>query len=117
AATGRTQVQVDTIRAYYQAQNLFGIPRAGDIDYSQVLELDLSTVEPSVAGPKRPQDRIELRALKSAFAGLMGKAAAEGGYGKPGELGQRHRLPAAGHEVTDIAGGGSQDEVAPVPAS
>ncbi|WP_324780688.1 aconitate hydratase [Thiobacillus sedimenti] len=117
AATGRSQAQVDTIRAYYQAQNLFGIPKAGDIDYSQVLELDLATVEPSVAGPKRPQDRIELKVLKSAFAGLMDKAVADGGYGKAGELGQRHALPAASHEVMDIAGGGSQDEAAPVPAS
>ncbi len=82
AATGRSPEQVDTLRAYYQAQNLFGIPRAGDIDYSQVLELDLSTVEPSVAGPKRPQDRIELKQLKAAFAGLMDKTVADGGYGK-----------------------------------
>ena len=117
AATGRTQTQVDTIRAYYQAQNLFGIPRGGDIDYSQVLELDLATVEPSVAGPKRPQDRIELKSLKSAFAGLMDKAAADGGYGKAGELGQRHALPASSHQPVDLAGGGSQDEAAPVPAS
>ena len=82
AATGRSEAQVNTIRAYYQAQNLFGIPKAGDIDYSQVLELDLSTVEPSVAGPKRPQDRIELKNLKSAFTGLMDKAVADGGFGK-----------------------------------
>jgi len=82
AATGRSPAQVDTIRAYYQAQGLFGIPNAGDIDYSQVLELDLATVEPSVAGPKRPQDRIELKALKSAFTGLMDRTVADGGYGK-----------------------------------
>jgi len=117
AATGRAPAQVDTLRTYYQAQGLFGIPKAGDIDYSQVLELDLSTVEPSVAGPKRPQDRIELKTLKSAFAGLMDKAAAEGGYGKAGELGQRHALPASNHDPVDLTGGGSQDEVAPVPAS
>ncbi len=82
AATGRSEAQVDLIRAYYQAQGLFGIPRAGDIDYSQLLSLDLSTVEPSVAGPKRPQDRIALAGLKSAFTGLMDKAVADGGYGK-----------------------------------
>ncbi|NWG38970.1 MAG: aconitate hydratase AcnA, partial [Hydrogenophilaceae bacterium] len=81
-ATGRSDAQVNTIRAYYQAQNLFGMPRAGEIDYSQVLELDLSTVEPSVAGPKRPQDRIALANLKSAFTGLMDKPVADGGYGK-----------------------------------
>jgi aconitate hydratase len=82
AATGRNAAQVDTIRAYYQAQGLFGIPRAGDIDYSQVLELDLASVEPSVAGPKRPQDRIALANLKTAFTGLMDKPVAEGGFAK-----------------------------------
>ena len=82
AATGRAPAQVDTIRAYYQAQGLFGIPKADEIDYSQVLELDLASVEPSVAGPKRPQDRIALANLKSAFTGLMDKPVAEGGYGK-----------------------------------
>jgi len=82
AATGRSDAQVDAIRAYYQAQGLFGIPQAGDIDYSQVLEMDLSTVEPSVAGPKRPQDRIALASLKSAFTGLMDKPVADGGYAK-----------------------------------
>jgi aconitate hydratase len=82
AATGRPAAQVDTIRAYYQAQGLFGIPKAGDIDYSQVLELDLASVEPSVAGPKRPQDRIALANLKSAFTGLMDKPVAEGGFAK-----------------------------------
>ncbi|KAB2321420.1 aconitate hydratase AcnA [Betaproteobacteria bacterium SCN1] len=83
ASTGRNAAQVDLIRAYYQAQNLFGIPRAGDIDYSQTLELDLSTVEPSVAGPKRPQDRIALSALKPTFASLLAKPKEDGGYGKP----------------------------------
>jgi aconitate hydratase len=82
AATGRSDAQVDAIRAYYQAQGLFGIPQAGDIDYSQTLALDLSTVEPSVAGPKRPQDRIALASLKSAFTDLMNKPVADGGYAK-----------------------------------
>ncbi|MES2369383.1 MAG: aconitate hydratase [Pseudomonadota bacterium] len=117
AATGRPAAQVDTIRAYYQAQGLFGIPKADDIDYSQVLELDLSTVEPSVAGPKRPQDRIALAGLKSAFASLMDKAVGDGGYGKAGELGRRHALPASSHNLVDLAGGGNQDEIAPVPAA
>jgi aconitate hydratase A / 2-methylisocitrate dehydratase len=116
AATGRPAAQVDMIRAYYQAQGLFGIPRTGDIDYSQVLELDLSTVEPSVAGPKRPQDRIALAGLKSAFTGLMDKAMADGGYGKTGEKGKRVPLPASSHAKIDMSGGGSQDEPLPVPA-
>ncbi len=82
AATGRSDAQVNSIRSYYQAQGLFGIPKAGDIDYSHVLEMDLSTVEPSVAGPKRPQDRIALASLKSAFTGLMDKSVADGGFAK-----------------------------------
>jgi aconitate hydratase len=116
AATGRGESQVNALRAYYQAQNLFGIPKAGDIDYSQVLELDLSTVEPSVAGPKRPQDRIELKNLKSAFTTLMNQPVAEGGYNKAGELGKRYPLAASSHAAMDLSGGGSQDEPAAVPA-
>ncbi|MBU1224214.1 MAG: aconitate hydratase AcnA [Gammaproteobacteria bacterium] len=85
AATGRSPAQVDLIRAYYQAQGLFGIPKAGAIDYSQTLSLDLSTVEPSVAGPKRPQDRIALSEIETAFAALMQKPKAEGGYDKTAE--------------------------------
>jgi aconitate hydratase len=115
AATGRPAAQVNLIRAYYQAQGLFGIPGAGEIDYSQTLSLDLSTVEPSVAGPRRPQDRIVLNALKSAFSGLMAKPAAEGGYAKAGELGKRVPLPVSTHARTDMSGGGSQEEPRPVP--
>src|SRR5438067_3499348 len=76
-ATGRDEAHVETFRAYYEAQGLFGIPRAGEIDYSTLLELDLSTIEPSVAGPKRPQDRIELSALKDKFTDPLRKPAAE----------------------------------------
>jgi len=85
ASTGRPNAQVDLIRAYYQAQGLFGIPRAGAIDYSQTLELDLGTVEPSVAGPKRPQDRIPLSHIEPTFESLMQKPREEGGYGKTAE--------------------------------
>ena len=56
--TGRTQQQVETIRNYYTAQNMFGIPREGEVDYSVKLDLSLETITPSVSGPKRPQDRI-----------------------------------------------------------
>ncbi len=107
---------MDLIRAYYQAQGLFGIPKAGQIDYSQTLALDLSTVEPSVAGPRRPQDRIVLNALKSAFFGLMEKPTADGGYAKAGELGKRVPLPVSTHTKTDMSGGGSLEEPRPVPA-
>ncbi len=85
SATGRSPAQVDAIRAYYQAQGLFGIPKSGAIDYSQTLTLDLSSVEPSVAGPKRPQDRIPLSEIETAFDTLMQKPREEGGYGKSAE--------------------------------
>ncbi|MFA5171371.1 MAG: aconitate hydratase AcnA [Sulfuriferula sp.] len=82
AATGRSAEQVDSIRNYFQAQGLFGIPQAGDCDYSQTLELDLGSVVPSVAGPRRPQDRIELDHVKSKFADLFTQPVSAGGYGK-----------------------------------
>ncbi len=82
ASTGRTAEQVDLIRAYFKTQGLFGIPNAGDCDYSQTLRLDLSSVKPSVAGPKRPQDRINLYALKESFETLLELPKAEGGYDK-----------------------------------
>jgi len=85
SATGRAESQVDLLRDYYQAQGLFGVPRAGDIDYSQTLGLDLSTVEPSVAGPRRPQDRIALTAVGSTFDALMLQPKEAGGYGKTEE--------------------------------
>ncbi|MDP1758023.1 MAG: aconitate hydratase AcnA, partial [Pseudohongiella sp.] len=85
AATGRSAEQVDLIRDYYQAQQLFGIPKAGDIDYSQTLALDLATVEPSIAGPKRPQDRIALSDVETTFDTLMQQPKEAGGYGKTEE--------------------------------
>jgi len=84
-ATGRTEDQVALYKNYYQAQGLWGIPQKGQIDYSQVVELDLSTVVPSVAGPKRPQDRIELQHLKSSFTGSFSKPVTENGFGKKAE--------------------------------
>ncbi len=81
-ATGRTDEQVDAIRQYYTAQGLFGMPAAGQIIYSELHQLDLDTVRPAVAGPKRPQDRILLTDLKDSFLGLLGRPAAEGGYGR-----------------------------------
>src|SRR4051812_29176819 len=57
--TGRSAEHIETISNYYTAQGMFGIPREGEVDYTTVLELDLATVNPAVAGPKRPQDRID----------------------------------------------------------
>jgi len=83
-ATGRTEAECSAFENYFKAQGMFGMPRRGEIDYSVDLELDLSTVVPSVAGPKRPQDRIDLPQLRSTFQELLVKPLAEGGYGKEG---------------------------------
>jgi aconitate hydratase len=81
--TGRDPQLIAAIEGYYKAQGLFGIPRKGQIDYTQVVELDLSAVAPSVAGPKRPQDRIDLPRISARFTELFSKPVADGGYGKP----------------------------------
>ena len=99
AATGRPNAQVELIRAYYQAQGLFGIPKAGEVDYSQTLTLDLSTVEPSVAGPKRPQDRIPLTKIEKRFEDLITKPREAGGYGKTAEDLRRTFSVEGGHEL------------------
>ncbi len=89
-ATGRTDEQVVAFGNYFKAQNMFRIPRKGEIDYSVEVELELGDVHPSVAGPKRPQDRIELPKLKNTFTELFSKPLAENGYNKPREeLGKR----------------------------
>ena len=82
-ATGRTEAQCAAFRAYFEAQRMFGMPRKGEIDYSVDLDLDLATVQPGVAGPKRPQDRINLPSLKETFISLLEKPVADGGYNKP----------------------------------
>jgi len=80
--TGRSKEAVDAFEAYFKAQNLFGIPRAGQIDYSEVLELDLATIMPSLAGPKRPQDRIDLAKVKSTFTSLFAAPVKDNGFAK-----------------------------------
>jgi aconitate hydratase len=80
AAVGRSPAQLAAIRAYYTAQGLFGVPRRGDIDYSELLRIDLGEIEPSVAGPRRPQDRVALGKLQAQFRGLLGAPATAGGF-------------------------------------
>jgi aconitate hydratase len=109
--TGRDEEQVHALRAYFQAQGLFGMPKNGDIDYTTVLELDLGSVVASVAGPKRPQDRIELDDIQRAFREML-RVPAPGGYGKSESEATRKaktadRHDASGHIV--VSGGGEQD--------
>ncbi len=113
AATGRTEAQVDAFRQYFQAQGLFGMPEAGQIQYSQLLELDLAHVRPSVAGPKRPQDRIDLPEIKTKFEELLASPAA---YNKSLEDLNKKFVIMTGveHNIKAISGGGGQDmETAP----
>lgn len=79
--TGRSADQTALVREYFQAQGLYGIPRLGDVDYTKSVDLDLSTIVPSVAGPKRPQDRIDVSDLKDKFANLLKLDVKTGGYG------------------------------------
>jgi aconitate hydratase len=94
-ATGRSEEHCAIYESYYRAQGLFGVPKKGEIDYSVQLELDLGTVVPSVAGPKRPQDRIELPNLKREFLAALTRPVAESGFGRAaGELGRSFSVSA-----------------------
>ena len=101
--TGRTDAELDAFEAYFKAQGLFGVPNAGDIDYTKVLTLDLATIKPSVAGPKRPQDRIELGNLKTQFTSLYSKPASENGFSKkPDDLRKHFNVLMTGPGETTI---------------
>lgn len=80
--TGRTEEEVSALESYFKAQELYGIPKAGQIDYTRVVNLDLGSVTASVAGPRRPQDRIELGNLKNRFTELFSLPVSEGGFNK-----------------------------------
>jgi aconitate hydratase len=90
-ATGRSEEQCLAFENYFRAQKMFGMPLRGEIDYSVELNLDLAEVQPSVAGPKRPQDRINLPELGKVFRELLEKPVRDGGYGKKNiDLRQKH---------------------------
>jgi len=103
-ATGRTKEQVEAFETYFKAQKLFGIPTKADgIVYSSDLELNLADVQPSVAGPKRPQDRIALPDLKAKFLSALNKPVTENGFGKKGLEGAHASVTVNGiHPPTDV---------------
>ena len=87
--TGRTEDEIAAFEAYFKAQELFGVQEPGTIDFTKVVKLDLGSVTPSLAGPKRPQDRIEITHLSEKFAELFSKPVADNGFNQPAErLGQ-----------------------------
>ena len=119
--TGRSKEEVDAFQSYFKAQGLFGVPQAGEIDYSATLTLDLSSITPSVAGPKRPQDRIALPELGAKFDALCVAPVEQGGFGKAAEeLRTRHPTTyalASAVSAMPSAGGGDQSAAQPMPDS
>ena len=79
--TGRSEEQIALVEAYYKAQGLFRTDDTPDPVFSDTIELDLGTVVPSLAGPRRPQDRIELSAMKETYQTIVRKPVDQGGYG------------------------------------
>ncbi len=106
AATGRSAEEIDAFQSYFKAQGLFGMPQEGDIDYSEVLDLDLAAVQPGVAGPKRPQDHIDLPDLGRTFSRLFSLPVEQNGYGRPAEtLRQRYPWATIAQPHADIGHG------------
>ncbi|HZJ56952.1 MAG TPA: aconitate hydratase AcnA [Clostridia bacterium] len=79
-STGREESQISMVEEYYKTQGMFRTDDSPTPIFTKVLELDLSTVEPSLAGPKRPQDRINLRDMKKSFHSIITAPLEEGGY-------------------------------------
>src|SRR5437870_927576 len=119
-ATGREDDHVEAVRNYLKAQGMFGMPGEDEIEYSTLVELDLDTIVPAVAGPKRPQDRIALPALKDSFMNLLQQDVKSGGYGKTGdEVSVRYAadIGASEHALAVVVGGGEQHSAsAPAPS-
>jgi len=104
--TGRSEEMIARIKDYYTEQGMFGVPLRGEVDYSQNLELDLASIVPSVSGPKRPQDRIDLPRLKQTFEGLLNMPTAEDGYGiAPAERNRRVSVKAFALADAEKSGG------------
>jgi aconitate hydratase len=96
------------VKSYLAGQGMFGIPRAGQCDYSQVIELDLGSVRGSVSGPRRPQERIDLPDLGRRFAELLA-APPPAGFGKAVEEGRKRWRRRTGTVSGLVRGGGEQD--------
>lgn len=103
--TGRSEELCTTVTNYYKAQGMWGIPtEKGSIEFTTEMEMDLSTVVPCVSGPKRPQDRIEVPALKSKFNELLVADVKAGGFGKASTSQVVEHLGAAKADGLDVTG-------------
>ncbi len=97
--TGRTKDEIAAFEAYFKAQGMFGVAKAGDIDYTSIVKLDLGTVAPSLAGPKRPQDRIEITHLAKKFGELFSQPIADNGFNQPASKLKQSFKTASGLEI------------------
>jgi len=114
--TGRAGDQVGIVRDYYMAQQMFGVQDESLVEYSTVIDLNLEDIEPCVAGPRRPQDRILLGRLKDDFLGLLKKSPGEGGFGQMDEdIGKKFPVIVGMQSWTPVSGGGSQLDSGCVP--
>jgi aconitate hydratase len=101
--TGRSKAEIEAFEAYFKAQGLFGARRTGEVDYTRVVSLDLGSVTPSLAGPKRPQDRIDLGNVKTQFTSLFSKPPVENGFNLPAaQLHTRHLVRAQDVDRTEV---------------
>jgi aconitate hydratase len=99
--TGRTRAEIELFESYFRAQGMFGVPVDGQIDYTRVLRVDLASVTPSLAGPKRPQDRIEIGKVKASFTELFSRPAAENGFNQPAAALRKNVMTPGGHEIAN----------------
>src|ERR1035437_8446012 len=102
--TGRSEQQVQAVETYFRAQQCFGAPMPGEVDYTTVIDLDLASIEPSLAGPKRPQDLVPLSELRIRFDDALKRPVSAGGYNvapmKPAAAGRNGpRQPQSGDVV------------------
>ena len=101
--TGRKPESIERMRTYLEHQGLFGFPSESSTEYTQVIQLDLDSIVPSVAGPKRPQDRIDMPKLGKTFSKLLRASAKEGGYSRSEkQISARHDT---GIEGVDLGNG------------
>ena len=116
--TGRTPQEIELFEAYFRAQGLFGVPESGTVDYSQVVRLNLGDVTPSLAGPKRPQDRIELGRVATQFASLFSKPAADNGFNQSADKLPQTFTTTSGLEIgLEIVTVGRMDHLEPTGSS
>ena len=101
--SGRPRDQIALVEAYAKAQGLWRYNGAPQADYTDVLELDLGTVEPSLAGPKRPQDRVPVRSLKQVYRKTLGQMSEERIKKNPAATGVGAVTNGSSYEVRDGA--------------